>query len=63
MKIELLQEVGIHKSGTILEVEDTIVLQLEREGIAKKVLETENKVETENVEVIKKKGNPNWGKK
>ncbi len=33
MKVKLLKEVGIHPVGTILDVDSTFVLQLERDGI------------------------------
>ena len=34
MKVRLLKEVGIHTIGTILDVDNTIVLQLEKDGTA-----------------------------
>ena len=34
MKVKLLKEVGVHSVGTIIDVDATIVLQLEKDGTA-----------------------------
>jgi len=43
MKVKLLKEVGVHKVGTIIDVDATIILQLEKDGIATTDLSTELK--------------------
>lgn len=50
MKVKLLKEVGTHAIGTILDVDATIVLQLEKDGNATTDLgesNTESKVYTD----------------
>lgn len=42
MKVKLLKEVGTHSIGTILDVDATIVLQLEKDGNATTDLGEEN---------------------
>lgn len=50
MKVKLLKDLGIHKAGTILDVDSTIVLQLEKDGNATMNLDIE--VETTEIEKI-----------
>lgn len=41
MKVKLLEKVGTHEAGVILDVDGTIVLQLEKDGRATRYLEAE----------------------
>ena len=43
MKVKLLKEVGTHRVGSIIDVDATIVLQLEKDGIATTDLNAEVK--------------------
>lgn len=65
MKVELLEEIGVHGVGAIVDVEDIVVNQLVKSGKVKRHIEQivdEEKTETV-VEQPKRKGNPNWAKK
>lgn len=42
MKVKLLKEIGVHTIGTIIDVCDTIVVNLERNGDAEKFVEEES---------------------
>lgn len=63
MKVKLLKQVGIHDIGTIINVDDVIVNQLETSGNAERYIELEIPSEENQLEVPKRKGNPNWAKK
>lgn len=38
MKVKLLKDVGVHKAGVIIDIDDTFVLQLESDGTAERYL-------------------------
>lgn len=64
MKVKLLQEIGIHSVGAIIDIEDSNVIQLERNGMVERIAEqNENDIENKIEPTVKKKGNPNFGKK
>lgn len=64
MKVKLLQEIGIHSVGAIIDIEDSNVIQLERNGVVERVSEQkESDIENKIEPAVKKKGNPNFGKK
>jgi len=70
MKVELLEEIGLHKKGAIIDIDDTIIMRLERDGLVRRFVEQEQVIATQEVpkdsveiEKPKRKGNPNWGKK
>ena len=64
MKVKLLQEIGIHSDGAIIDIEDSNVMQLERNGMVERIAEqNENDIENKIEPTVKKKGNPNFGKK
>ena len=52
MKVKLLKDLGIHKAGTILDVDSTIVIQLEKDGNATVNLETKVEIVVEAIEEI-----------
>lgn len=39
MKVKLLKDVGVHNVGTVISIDDTIVLQLERSGVLEIVVD------------------------
>lgn len=64
MKVKLLQEIGVHSVGAIIDIEDSNVIQLERSGMVERVAEQkDNDIENKIEPIVKKKGNPNFGKK
>lgn len=64
MKVKLLQEIGVHSVGAIIDIEDSNVMQLERNGMVERVSEKEeSEIENKIEPIVKKKGNPNFGKK
>lgn len=64
MKVKLLQEIGTHSVGAIIDIEDSNVIQLERNGVVERVSEQkESDIENKIEPTVKKKGNPNFGKK
>ena len=64
MKVKLLQEIGVHSLGAIIDIEDSNVIQLERNGMVERVSEQkESDIENKIEPTVKKKGNPNFGKK
>ena len=64
MKVKLLQEIGTHSVGAIIDIEDSNVMQLERNGMVERIAEQkENDIENKIEPTVKKKGNPNFGKK
>lgn len=64
MKVKLLQEIGVHSVGAIIDIEDSNVIQLERNGMVEIVTEQkESDIENKIEPTVKKKGNPNFGKK
>ena len=64
MKVKLLQEIGIHSVGAIIDIEDSNVMQLEPNGMVERIAEqNENDIENKIEPTVKKKGNPNFGKK
>ena len=64
MKVKLLQEIGTHSVGAIIDIEDSNVMQLERNGMVERIAEqNENDIENKIEPTVKKKGNPNFGKK
>ena len=64
MKVKLLHEIGIHSDGAIIDIEDSNVMQLERNGMVERIAEQkENDIENKIEPTVKKKGNPNFGKK
>ena len=64
MKVKLLHEIGIHSVGDIIDIEDSNVIQLERNGMVERVTEqNESDIENKIEPTVKKKGNPNFGKK
>lgn len=64
MKVKLLQEIGVHSVGAIIDIEDSNVIQLERNGMVERVSEKEESdIENKIEPTVKKKGNPNFGKK
>lgn len=64
MKVKLLQEIGIHSDGAIIDIEDSNVMQLERSGMVERIAEqNESDIENKIEPTVKKKGNPNFGKK
>lgn len=64
MKVKLLQEIGVHSVGAIIDIEDSNVIQLERNGVVERVSEQkESDIENKIEPTVKKKGNPNFGKK
>lgn len=42
MKVKLLKEIGVHPIGTVIDVCDTIVVNLVRDGNAEKFVEEES---------------------
>lgn len=64
MKVKLLHEIGTHSVGAIIDIEDSNVIQLERNGVVERVSEQkESDIENKIEPTVKKKGNPNFGKK
>ena len=64
MKVKLLQEIGVHSVGAIIDIEDSNVIQLERNAVVERVTEQkESDIENKIEPTVKKKGNPNFGKK
>jgi hypothetical protein len=64
MKVVLKKEIGLHAAGTVLDVEDSMVMQLEREDVAERYIEEKQDVlDSQNPVEPKRKGNPNWTKK
>ena len=64
MKVKLLHEIGIHSVGAVIDIEDSNVIQLERNGMVERVTEQkESDIENKIEPTVKKKGNPNFGKK
>ena len=64
MKVKLLQEIGIHSDGAIIDIEDSNVIQLERNGMVERIAEqNESDIENKIEPTVKKKGNQNFGKK
>ena len=64
MKVKLLHEIGIHSVGAIIDIEDSNVMQLERNGMVERIAEqNESDIENKIEPTVKKKGNPNFGKK
>lgn len=64
MKVKLLQEIGVHSVGAIIDIEDSNVIQLERNSVVERVSEqNESDIENKIEPTVKKKGNPNFGKK
>ena len=64
MKVKLLKEIGVHSDGAIIDIEDSNVIQLERNGMVERVSEQkESDIENIIEPTVKKKGNPNFGKK
>lgn len=64
MKVKLLNKIGVHSVGAIIDIEDSNVMQLERNGMVERVSEKEeSEIENKIEPIVKKKGNPNFGKK
>ena len=64
MKVKLLKEIGVHSVGAIIDIEDSNLIQLERNGMVERVSEQkDNDIENKIEPTVKKKGNPNFGKK
>ena len=64
MKVKLLQGIGVHSVGAIIDIEDSNVIQLERNGMVERISEQkESDIENIIEPTVKKKGNPNFGKK
>jgi len=64
MKVKLLQGIGVHSVGAIIYIEARTLSQLERNGMVERVSEKEeSEIENKIEPIVKKKGNPNFGKK